>query len=69
MTHKLTLKSARQIKGLTQEEAAKSIGISVETLQNYEKGKSFPTILTLKKIEDVYQVSYNDLIFLQDNHG
>lgn len=65
---KLTLKAARQIKGLTQEKAAEAIGISVETLSNYERGKSFPDVLALKKIEKVYGVSYNNLIFLPSNY-
>ena len=65
---KLTLKAARQIKGLTQGKAAEAIGISVETLSNYERGKSFPDVLALKKIEKVYGVSYNNLIFLPSNY-
>lgn len=48
----------------TQEEAAKGIGISVETLANYEKGVTFPDIPILKKIEAYYQVNYNDIDFL-----
>lgn len=61
---KVTLKAARINKGLTQDEAAKSIGISVFTLANYEAGKSFPDIPVLKRIEDVYGVPYHQLIFL-----
>ena len=37
-----TLKQAREGRGYTQAEAAKLIGISVETLGNYERGKSYP---------------------------
>ena len=59
----MTLKAARVNKGLTQEEAAKLLEISVDTLRNYEKQKSFPDVPILKKIEDVYGVSYDDLIF------
>lgn len=61
---KYTLKTIREIRGLKQEEAAKMLGISVDTLSNYERGKKYPTIPTLRKIEEVYQVSYNELIFL-----
>ncbi|MBO1704230.1 helix-turn-helix transcriptional regulator [Eubacterium callanderi] len=59
----MTLKAARVNKGLTQEEAAKLLEISVDTLRNYEKQKSFPDVPILKKIEEVYGVSYDDLIF------
>lgn len=61
---KVTLKTARELKKLSQEEAAEQIGISVDTLSNYERGKTFPDVKTLKRIEEVYGVSYNQLIFL-----
>lgn len=59
-----TLKQARQDKKYTQAEAAKLLGISVETLGNYERGKSYPDIPTLRKIEELYGVPYHRLIFL-----
>lgn len=63
----MTLKAARVNKGLTQSEAAELIGISTDTLSNYERAKSFPDIPTLKKIEEVYSVGYNDIIFLPND--
>lgn len=66
--NKCTLKSARVMAGLNQEDAASMIGISKETLSNYERGKSFPDVPTLKKIEDLYGVEYKDLIFLNLNY-
>lgn len=65
----ITLKSARVNKGLTQVKAAELIGITVDTLSNYERGKSFPDVPIIKKIEEVYGVPYNDLIFLPTNNG
>ncbi len=61
---KLTLKALRINKGYTQEKAAMLIGVSVETLAKYEKGITYPDIPTLKKIEDVYETSYNEINFL-----
>ena len=61
---KITLKSIRELRGLKQEEAALKLGISKDTLSNYERGKSYPDIPTLRKIEDLYDVSYNQIIFL-----
>lgn len=61
---KMTLKNAREVKHLKQSEAAKMIGISTDTLGNYERGKSYPDIPVLRKIEEVYGVPYNRLIFL-----
>lgn len=61
---KITLKMAREIRGLTQAEAAKLIGVSVDTLGNYERGRSYPDVPVLRKIEKVYGIPYNRLIFL-----
>ena len=60
----VTLKTARELKGLNQEEAAKQIGVSKDTLSNYERGKSYPDIPILRKIEKVYGVPYDRIIFL-----
>lgn len=59
----MTLKAIRVNKQLNQEEAAKLIGISPDTLGKYERGKSFPDIPILKKIEEVYGVSYENINF------
>lgn len=61
---KVTLKAARINKGLSQEEAAKQIGVSVDTLGNYERGITYPDIPILKKIEKTYEIEYSNLIFL-----
>ena len=66
---KMTLRTARELAGLTQIKAAKSLGISVETLSNYEQGRSYPNIIMLRKIEELYGVSYNQLIFLPLDYG
>lgn len=64
----ITLKAARVNKGMTQDEAAKAIGISPETLSNYERGNSFPDVPIILKIEMVYGVQFSDIIFLPNNH-
>ncbi len=66
---RLSLKTARELKGLKQSEAAKLIGISTDTLGNYERGKSYPDIPVLRKIEETYGVSYDKLIFLPLDFG
>lgn len=62
----ITLKSARVNKSLTQAEAAKILGISTETLSNYERGKSFPDVPVIKKMEDLYGLPYSEIIFCPD---
>ena len=54
---------------MTQEEAAKKIGVSTDTLGNYERGKSYPDIPVLRKIEETYGVQYSQLIFLPLDFG
>jgi len=63
-TMKVSLKTARELKGLKQSEAAELIGVSKDTLGNYERGKSYPDIPVLRKIEEVYGVPYSRIIFL-----
>jgi putative transcriptional regulator len=60
----ITLKAARVNKKLTQQEAALLLGISVDTLSNYERGKHFPDVPIIKKIENLYETSYDSIIFL-----
>ena len=62
----ITLKAARVNKNLTQVEAAKMLGISVDTLRQYEAGNTFPSVPTIGKIEALYSVSYNDIDFLSN---
>lgn len=66
---RVTLKMARELKGMTQGEAAKKIGVSTDTLGNYERGKSYPDIPTLRRIEEVYGVPYDRIIFLPLDFG
>ena len=60
----ITLKAARVNKNLTQVEAAKALGIAVDTLRQYEAGNTFPDVPMIGKIESLYSVSYNDIDFL-----
>jgi putative transcriptional regulator len=60
----ITLKAARVNVGLTQQEAAKKLGIATDTLRMYEAGKTFPDVPTINRIEKLYKISYNDINFL-----
>ena len=65
----ITLKAARVNRGYTQDAAAKIIGVTVDTISNWERGKSFPNVPQLKKIEEAYGVTYNELIFLPNSNS
>lgn len=57
----ITLKAARVNAGLTQADAAKQLGVSVQTLCNYEKGKKSPTVLVAKKMSELYDATISEL--------
>ena len=59
----LTLKAARINKNLTQEEVAKRVGKSKNTIQNYENGKSIPNIETGKKLATLFGLTVDELLF------
>ena len=61
---RLTLKQARALSNLTQEQAAKKIGVSISTISNWEKGNSYPNAKEIKEIEKTYGLPYDMIIFL-----
>ena len=60
---KISMKAARVNAGLSQKEAALKIGVTKDTLGNWERGKSFPSTKYIPLIEKTYNVGY-DYIFL-----
>lgn len=66
---RVTLKAARTNVGLTQQEAADKIGVTVDTMSNWERAKSFPNALQIRRIEEVYGIPYDNLIFLPNNYA
>lgn len=61
----ITLKAARVNAEMTQAEAAKALGISKNTLLNYEKYKTIPDIEKSKQMAKLYGCTVNDLIFFR----
>jgi len=53
----LTLRAIRVNLGLSLEQASTLIGVSKDTLSNYERGATYPDVQVLKRIEDVYKVT------------
>lgn len=66
---KWTLKSIRTNLNLNQQEMAEKLGISRETYQNYENYKTFPDIPIVKKIIEISNVDFNDIIFLPEEYA
>ena len=65
----ITLKAARVNKGLTQDEAGKLLGVSQYTISNWESGKTYPYAMQILIIQDVYEIKYDDLIFLPQDYA
>lgn len=64
---KITLRAARVNVGLTQDEVAREVKKSKNTIVSYEKGRSTPDIETGKALARLYGVSVDDIIFLPND--
>ncbi|MBP3685081.1 MAG: helix-turn-helix transcriptional regulator [Oscillospiraceae bacterium] len=56
------LKEARVNAGLKQEELAKQLGVSRQTISNWENNRSLPDVGSAVKMSNVYQVSLDELL-------
>lgn len=59
----ISLAAARVNAGLTQEEAGKKIGVTKQTIINWEKGRIAPRIPEIEALAKIYGIS-QDYIFL-----
>lgn len=59
----ITLKAARVNVKLTQADVAKRLDISVGTIKNWEKGKTFPKQPQIEQLCELYGVSYDNIFF------
>ncbi len=56
------LKNARNEKGMTQEHVAGLLGVSRQTISNWENNKSYPDIISVIKMSGFYSVSLDHLL-------
>ena len=56
------LKNARIEAGLTQEKAAEKIDVSRQTISNWDNEKSYPDIISVIALSDLYSVSLDELL-------
>ncbi|MCM3598971.1 helix-turn-helix transcriptional regulator [Metabacillus idriensis] len=63
----LTLKQARLLKGLTQRDVAKELGVHVQTYSKMEKQPDEVTIGEAKKICEILDMSYDFIFFNIDS--
>lgn len=56
------LKDARTSTGFTQENVAEKIDVSRQTISNWETEKSYPDIISVIKLSDLYEISLDELL-------
>lgn len=56
------LRDARNAAKLTQESAAESLGVSRQTISNWETGKTYPDIVSVIRMSGLYSVSLDCLL-------
>lgn len=65
----ITLRAARVNSGLDQKTAAIRLGVTPETLGNWERGNTFPNVPQISALERLYGVNYADINFFPQNVG
>ncbi len=63
---KNTLKVQRAIKNLTQDDVAKKIGVSRQTINSIEKGRYVPSSVLALKLSALFETPVNDFFELDD---
>ena len=56
------LKQARLAANLTQEELAEKVGVSRQTVSNWENGRNYPDIVSIIVLSDVYDITLDSLL-------
>lgn len=64
---KNTLKVQRAIKGLTQEELAKRVGVSRQTINSIEKSRYVPSTVLALKLSKVFDTPIHEFFSLEDS--
>lgn len=62
MTIGKKLKEARMQAGFTQEKVSEEIQVSRQTISNWENEKSYPDIISIIKLSDLYEISLDELL-------
>lgn len=56
------LREARTASGLSQENVAEKINVSRQTISNWENEKTYPDIISVIKLSDLYSISLDALL-------
>lgn len=64
---KNTLKVQRAILNLTQDDLAKEIGVSRQTINSIEKNRYVPSTVLALKLSAIFKISVNEFFTLEDS--
>lgn len=56
------IKNARQKNNISQESLAEQLGISRQTISSWETGKSYPDIVSVIKMSDIFNISLDKML-------
>lgn len=56
------IKTVRQAHNMTQEYVAEQLGVSRQTISNWENNRSYPDIISVIKMSDLYSISLDELL-------
>lgn len=57
-----TIKTARQMRKMTQEELAQKVRVGTNTIEKYESGEQIPSTQTLLKLSTVLDIPASELL-------
>lgn len=66
MNVQISLAAARVNANLTQEDVARGLKVSKQTVCNWEKGKCTPTIIQAKELSKLFKFPLENIIFLPE---
>jgi putative transcriptional regulator len=64
---KNTIKVQRAIKDLTQDDLAKRIGVSRQTINSIEKNRYVPSTVLALKLSEVFEIPVNEFFTLESD--
>lgn len=63
MSFEQDIRQLRNDKGMTQQEVADALHVSRQTVSAWERGKNYPSLDLLKSISELFDVSFEQLLF------
>ena len=69
MEFRLQLKEIRKMRGMTQKDVYLKLQVSPNCYASWEQGRTEPDIASIKKLCEIFDVSADHLLGLEDEYG